>query len=135
MNHERSTKCDLCGWRFKDITLDKKIISIQVNRSSNYHPMKDHIDGLVKDKLIAEAHAFYTRDSSEIESVLQNTTIHSGRPTSEKLQAIVGEALESSDFYFCGPSTFMNAFEKILDNLGVEKNKMHCERFGPELGN
>ena len=114
---------------------ERKIISIQVNRSSEYHPMKTHIDMLVQNKLIAEAHVFYTRDSNGKGSNLQNTTIHSGRPSVESLQGIIGEDLGNAEFYFCGPTAFMKAFEEILGDLGVEKNKMHCERFGPELGN
>ena len=114
---------------------NRKIISIQVNRSSEYHPMKIHIDTLVKDKLITEAHVFYTRDCNGKGSNLSNTTIHSGRPSVESIQGIIGEALGNAEFYFCGPTAFMKAFEEILGNLGVEKNKMHCEKFGPELGN
>ena len=114
---------------------DRKIISIQVNRSSEYHPMKAHIDMLVQNKLIAEAHVFYTRDSNGKESNLQNTTIHSGRPSVESIQGIIGDDLENAEFYFCGPNAFMKTFEEILGDLGIAKNKMHCERFGPELGN
>ena len=113
---------------------DQKIISIQINRSSEHHPMKDHIDNLVQDKRINEAHAFYTRESNDNESKLQNTTIHFGRPTAKTMKSIVGDVLNDADFYFCGPAAFMNAFEEILNSLGVEKNKMHSERFGPELG-
>ena len=113
---------------------DQKIISIQINRSSEHHPMKDHIDTLVQDKLINEAHAFYTRESSDNESKLQNTTIHSGRPTEETIKSIVGEVLNDANFYFCGPAAFMKAFDEILNNLGVDASKMHSERFGPELG-
>ena len=113
---------------------DQKIISIQINRSSEHHPMKDHIDTLVQDKLINEAHAFYTRESNDNESKLQNTSIHSGRPSTEAIKSIVGEVLNDADFYFCGPAAFMKAFEEILNSLGVDKSKMHSERFGPELG-
>ena len=114
---------------------DRKIISIQVNRSSEYHPMKTHIDTLVKNKLLAEAHVFYTRDCNGMKSNLPNTTMHSGRPSVESLQGIIGEDVGIAEFYFCGPIAFMKAFEEILDDLGVEKNKMHSGRFGPELGN
>ena len=114
---------------------DRKIISIQVNRSSEYHPMKTHIDTLVQNKLITEAHVFYTRDSNGKESSLLNTTIHSGRPSVESLQGIIGEDAGRAEFYFCGPAAFMKEFEEILGDLGVDKSKMHNERFGPELGN
>ena len=114
---------------------DRKIISIQVNRSSEYHPMKTHIDTLAQNKLVAEAHVFYTRDSNGKGPNLSNTTIHSGRPSVESLQTIVGEDVGNAEFYFCGPTPFMKAFEEILCNLGVEKNKIHTGRFGPELGN
>ena len=114
---------------------DRKIISIQVNRSSEYHPMKTHIDTLVKDKLITEAHVFYTRDCNGKGSNLSNTTIHSGRPSIESLQRIIGEDVGNAEFYFCGPNAFMKTFEEILGDLGVHKNKMHSGRFGPELGN
>ena len=113
----------------------QKIISIQVNRSPEYHPMKDHIDKLVEDKLISEAHVFYTRNSEDNGIKLKNTTIHSGRPSVETIQGIVGDTLNCTDFYFCGPNAFMKAFEDILNTLGVAKNKLHSERFGPELGN
>ena len=114
---------------------EQKIISIQVNRSPEYHPMKDHIDKLVENKLITEAHVFYTRNSEENGTKLKNTTIHSGRPSVETLQEIVGDNLNNAEFYFVGPPGFMKAFEEILNALGVEKIKLHSERFGPELGN
>ena len=80
----------------------QKIISIQVNRSPDYHPMKDHIDKLVEDKLISEAHVFYTRNSEDNGIKLKNTTIHSGRPSVETIQGIVGDTLNCTDFYLIG---------------------------------
>ena len=112
---------------------DKKIICIQVERSPETHSMKDHIDKLVGDKSLTETHVFYTQHSGESTN-LQNTTIHTGRPTVEALKGIVGKVLPEAEFYFCGPETFMNHFEDMLDKLEVEKGRRHSERFGPELG-
>ena len=109
---------------------DQMIICIQVERSPEEHSMKHHIDKLAGDNSLTETHVFYTRSSGE-GTDLQNTTIHTGRPTVEALKDIMGKVLPEAEFYFCGPETFMNHFETMLDNLEVETGRRHSERFGP----
>ena len=108
----------------------QRVICIQVERSPEEHSMKDHIDQLVGDKLLEEAHVFYTRHSGE-GADLQNTTIHTGRPTVDTLKKIIDDILRDAEFYFCGPGRFMEDLEHILDSLDVEKNRRHSEVFGP----
>ena len=39
--------------------------------------------------------------------------------------------LSSGDFYICGPVGFMEAVVKQLEALGVERDRIHYEVFGP----
>jgi len=113
---------------------DQVIKCIQVERSPDEHSMKNHIDKLSEDKLITEAHVFYTRNSGE-STDLRNTAIHSGRLSVNSIKSILGEDLHEAEFYFCGPGGFMKNFQEMLDTLEVPASRRHCERFGPELGN
>ena len=110
---------------------DQVIICIQVERSPEEHSMKDHLDDLAGKKLLSQAHVFYTRHSGE-GVALQNTTVHSGRPSIKGLKDILGNVLHDAEFYFCGPEGFMNGFEAMLDDLDVDKSRRHSERFGPQ---
>lgn len=37
-----------------------------------------------------------------------------------------------ADYYFCGPKPFMATIEMILNHLGVDASRQHCEFFGPK---
>ena len=111
---------------------DQVIKCIQVERSPEEHSMKNHIDNLAEQRLLTEAHVFYTRNSGEGRE-LQNTTIHSGRLSIDSIKSIAGKELHDAEFYFCGPGGFMNSFEEMLDALEVPTSRRHSERFGPEL--
>ncbi len=39
---------------------------------------------------------------------------------------------KDSDFYFCGPTSFMANTIKILENMGIQENQIHYEFFGPK---
>merc|ERR1712002_1016606 len=95
---------------------EQVIICIQVERSPEEHSMKNHIDNLAKERLVKEAHVFYTRHSGE-GTELRNTTIHSGRPSADLIKSIVGSELQDAEFYFCGPGGFMRNLEEMLDTL------------------
>ena len=114
----------------QNVVRQQRVICIQVERSPEEHSMKDHIDKLVGDKLLAETHVFYTRHSGE-GADLKNTTIHTGRPTVDSLKKIIDDILSDAEFYFCGPEMFMEDLEQILDSLNIEKSRRHSEAFGP----
>ena len=108
------------------------VICLQVEQSPEEHSVKEHIDDLAGKKLLTQTHVFYTRHSGE-GVTLQNTTVHSGRPSTKVLQGIVENVLHEAEFYFCGPEGFMDGFHSMLDDLEVDKCRRHSERFGPEL--
>ena len=108
------------------------VICLQVEQSPEEHSVKEHIDDLAGKKLLTQTHVFYTRHSGE-GVALQNTTVHTGRPCTKALKNILGDVLQEAEFYFCGPLGVMDGFGAMLDDLEVDKNRRHSERFGPEL--
>jgi nitric oxide dioxygenase len=51
--------------------------------------------------------------------------------TKDCLIEVVPQPLTGSEFYFCGPPTFLGHVRQILTDLKVPKDQMHYEYFGP----
>ncbi|WP_312308501.1 1,2-phenylacetyl-CoA epoxidase subunit PaaE [Acinetobacter variabilis] len=63
---------------------------------------------------------------------LNNSEIFNGRIDAEKLQQLFQAGLipaETDHCFACGPEEMMNAVETVLPTLGIERNKIHTERF------
>ena len=54
---------------------------------------------------------------------------HAGMITPEWLGRIVPHT--DADFYFCGPKPFMRLLARTLTDLGVDRDRLHYEFFGP----
>jgi ferredoxin-NADP reductase len=52
----------------------------------------------------------------------------SGLPGARELAVLVGE-FKDADFYVCGPTAYMDAVETALESLGVDRLRIHFERF------
>ncbi|WP_432208432.1 1,2-phenylacetyl-CoA epoxidase subunit PaaE [Acinetobacter variabilis] len=63
---------------------------------------------------------------------LNDSEIFNGRIDAEKLQQLFQAGLipaETDHCFACGPEEMMNAIETLLPTLGIERNKIHTERF------
>lgn len=63
---------------------------------------------------------------------LNDSEIFNGRIDEEKLQQLFQAGLipaETDHCFACGPEEMMNAVETVLPTLGIERNKIHTERF------
>ena len=63
---------------------------------------------------------------------LNDSEIFNGRIDEEKLQQLFQAGLipaETDHCFACGPEEMMNAVETVLPTLGIERSKIHTERF------
>lgn len=63
---------------------------------------------------------------------LNDSEIFNGRIDAEKLQQLFQAGLipaETDHCFACGPEEMMNAVETVLPTVGIERNKIHTERF------
>lgn len=63
---------------------------------------------------------------------LNDSEIFNGRIDAEKLQQLFQAGLipaETDHCFACGPEEMMNAVETVLPTLGIERSKIHTERF------
>ena len=63
---------------------------------------------------------------------LNDSEIFNGRIDAEKLQQLFQAGLipaETDHCFACGPEEMMNAVETVLPKLGIERSKIHTERF------
>ena len=109
--------------------INRKIICIQINKSPERHPLKDHIDNLVG-RGITDSHVFYTKDSGKT-ATLANSKIHHGRMTLAAIKSITEGVVDTAEFYSCGPDQFMDDFSSMLDELDVPTSRRHYDYFGP----
>lgn len=63
---------------------------------------------------------------------MSDSEIFNGRIDANKLQQLFDAQLISADVdhcFACGPEEMMEAIETVLPNLGIDRNKIHTERF------
>ncbi|MFC2995330.1 1,2-phenylacetyl-CoA epoxidase subunit PaaE [Acinetobacter sichuanensis] len=63
---------------------------------------------------------------------MNDSALFNGRIDAEKLQLLFKADLIHANFdhcFACGPDEMMDAIEKVLPKLGIERSKIHTERF------
>lgn len=63
---------------------------------------------------------------------MNDSALFNGRIDAEKLQLLFKADLIHANFdhcFACGPDEMMDAIEKVLPELGIERSKIHTERF------
>lgn len=93
--------------------------------NSNNHSFKEEIDKLAKEKNINKT-TIYTRPFDN--EVLGEHYDMKGRITKEWME---DNLPKDGDFYFCGPVPFMKSVYQNLIAMGVEKEQINYELFGP----
>lgn len=101
----------------------KNISFVQAVQNSEIHPFKTDIKDICDEKGFKNT-VFYA-DPTDNDKKGEDYDVK-GYVTKEWIQ-------ENTDlngsFYFCGPPIFMEIIEKILLELGVNKDKIHFEKF------
>ncbi|UEM05114.1 NO-inducible flavohemoprotein [Skermanella rosea] len=96
-------------------------------RSGAHHAMKDHVRTVAATHPGVKAVTFYEQPRPQ--DVPGRDFDHAGVITPEWLRRAVPHT--DADFYFCGPKPFMRLLARTLTDLGVDRDRLHYEFFGP----
>ncbi len=100
-------------------------------RNAEEHAFASHVDSLMTQQENFTSHAFYSRPT-EAHLNLVKTRVHEGRIGQKCLNDILEDA-SASEFYLCGPKNFILDIMPMLEEMGVAKNQIDFEYFGPQL--
>ncbi|ESU31013.1 hypothetical protein G3A_19035 [Bacillus sp. 17376] len=109
-----------------DLQPEKEVTFIHAAQNGKVHALKDEVAATAA-KAKVNSVVFYDQPTEEDRQ--NNSYDVEGYVTKEWLKENVN--LEQSDFYFCGPVTFMKAINSALKDLGVKEERIHFEFFGP----
>lgn len=91
------------------------------------HALRDEVNGLIAQRAGLSAHYCYRLPGEDDRAAGH---FHGeGFLTREAMQSLL--CLDDYDFYLCGPPPFMQAMYATLRELGVAKNRIAYEFFGP----
>lgn len=105
----------------------RRVFFIHACENGKVHAFADEVRKLAGQRAGVSVHFCY-REPTAADTASQG--FHSqGLIGREQIQAIL--PLDDYDFYLCGPSPFMQANWRLLRGLGVAKQRIHYEFFGP----
>ncbi|MES2434005.1 MAG: 2Fe-2S iron-sulfur cluster-binding protein [Pseudomonadota bacterium] len=105
----------------------RRVLFLHACDHGEVHALRDEVDGLIRKRTGLEAHYCYRSPSDEDRA---SSHFHSeGFITREVMQRLL--CLDDYDFYLCGPPPFMQAMYQTLRGLGVAKDRIAYEFFGP----
>lgn len=105
----------------------RKIWFIHGARDGTEQAFADHVRAIAADWPQLTTHVAYSRPRDEdIEGTHFDST---GRIDVERLKTLL--PFDDYDFYFCGPTPFMEALYEGLKELNVADDRIHYEFFGP----
>lgn len=108
-------------------TSQRKVTFIHACENGDVHAFADEVAQLAQLRDGVQVHYCY-RDPSEKDR--QNSVFHSeGLLSKQQIQALL--PLDDYEFYLCGPSIFMQVYWRLLRELGVNKERIFYEFFGP----
>ncbi|ANW26281.1 nitric oxide dioxygenase [Vibrio coralliilyticus] len=98
---------------------DKKDVSyLYACNSADQHTFKNETEQLISQRGWQQF-TWYLNDQAHFAGQMNLSLVESELP------------LNSADFYLCGPVAFMEAVVKQLEGLGVTRDRIHYEVFGP----
>jgi ferredoxin-NADP reductase len=106
---------------------DRKIFFIHACRDGSLHTLPDEIGRIAQRRPGIVVHTIYQDPSDADRAAKRHQS--DGFVTRELLQKLL--PLDDYDFYLCGPSPFMQAVFATLRGLGVARNRIAYEFFGP----
>ncbi|WP_160136451.1 NO-inducible flavohemoprotein [Chryseobacterium sp. c4a] len=101
------------------------IIWLHSCRDEKVHAFRDHIEDLNKNNLWLTTHFFYETIDRDSE------TIKKGRIDLHKIKEEI--LIDKAKYYICGPEAFIKAQYNSLIELGIGKENILYEEFGPQL--
>ncbi|MCD5322860.1 MULTISPECIES: NO-inducible flavohemoprotein [Pontibacillus] len=105
---------------------ERRVTFIHAARNSQLHALKGEVTDLVKQIETIQNYTIYSDPTEQDE---QSVDTYTGHITLEWLQEILPH--NQMEFYFCGPTGFMNAVYSALQGWNVPEDRMHYEFFGP----
>ncbi|PSJ54252.1 2Fe-2S iron-sulfur cluster-binding protein [Pseudaminobacter soli (ex Li et al. 2025)] len=106
---------------------DRRVFFIHACDNGEVHALRDEVEALAASRPGMTAHFCY-RFPTEADRAAGGYESE-GVVTRELLQSLL--SLDDYDFYLCGPSPFMQAVHGILRELGVARQRIAYEFFGP----
>ncbi len=106
---------------------DRRTLFLHACENGDVHALRDEVADLVAQHPNLSSHFCYRTPSAEDRAT--NRFDSEGFVTREVLQSLL--CLDDYDFYLCGPPPFMQAMYQTLRGLGVAKNRIAYEFFGP----
>jgi uncharacterized protein len=106
---------------------DRRTFFIHACDNGDVHALRDEVQALAASRPGVSTHFCYRFPTEEDKAHKRH---HSeGVVTRELLQSLL--PLDDYEVYLCGPPPFMQAVYKTLRGLGIEKNRIAYEFFGP----
>ena len=106
---------------------DRRTVFIHACDNGEVHALGDEVRALAASRSGIEAHVVY-RFPTDADRVSQRHQAE-GVITRELLQRLL--PLDDYEFYMCGPPPFMQAVFRLVRSLGVPKERIAYEFFGP----
>lgn len=105
----------------------RRTLFLHACENGEVHALRDEVNGLIGQRPGLSAHFCYRAPSAEDRTA--NRFDSEGFITREAMQSLL--CLDDYDFYLCGPPPFMQAMYQTLRGLGVAKDRVAYEFFGP----
>ena len=105
----------------------RRTLFLHACENGEVHALRDEVNGLIGQRPGLSAHFCYRAPSAEYRTA--NRFDSEGFITREAMQSLL--CLDDYDFYLCGPPPFMQAMYQTLRGLGVAKDRVAFEFFGP----
>ncbi|OXA74717.1 nitric oxide dioxygenase [Flavobacterium columnare] len=106
---------------------DNQTIWIHSCRNEKVQAFRDEVEEIAQKDKNLKSYTYYEQIDSETDSVRR------GRINLVNHQEEI--LIEDAKYYICGPELFIKSHYQSLINLGVDKDAIHFEEFGPQLLN
>lgn len=107
--------------------IDLPVHYVHGAQDGRVHAMGDHVRSLADGRPHLKTTIFYEAPHTQDERGVHFD--HGGHITIDWLAA--NTPIKNADFYLCGPKPFLAAFVSGLSKVGVPKERIHFEFFGP----
>ncbi|WMT42576.1 NO-inducible flavohemoprotein [Paenibacillus sp. D2_2] len=101
----------------------REVVYIHAARNGSHHAMKEHISQLTQDHPALSSYLVYEAPTAG------ESCDKIGFIDLPWLQTVTDS---NADFYFCGPTPFMQAVNRALKQWDVPEERVHFEFFGPQ---
>lgn len=105
----------------------RRTLFLHACENGDVHALQGEVNGLIGQRPGLSAHYCYRAPSAE--DRIANRFDSEGFITRDVMQSLL--CLDDYDFYLCGPPPFMQAMYQTLRSLGVSKERIAYEFFGP----